>query len=209
MPLISYFFAYSFLWKNFLFFRMIFSATRPYVFICQALAPIPLGFAPYPLKIDTLESFKGWKSWLWISKWILGGASVCFSISSGADARAKMLCLFQDRCCATYIQHQHSSKVFHCGRRSLWWNCFANWFYLVVCLVNWQTLTHALFAGRIEWQWFSFGWKVIWMTPPRKKKHSSWWRLLLLCWTFMTCAEHLWEFSGRPPYPQIQCWRIK
>jgi len=54
---------YAFLFPLFeqasFFFRMIFSVTRPYVFICQALAPIPLGFAPYPLKIDTLESFKG------------------------------------------------------------------------------------------------------------------------------------------------------
>ena len=34
-------------------------------FMFWALAPIPLGFAPYPLKIDTLESFRKWKSWLW------------------------------------------------------------------------------------------------------------------------------------------------
>ena len=125
-------------WRRFLFFRMVFSVMRPCAFhlIFWGAGAHPFRLCPISVKIDTLESFTGWKSWLWISKWIFGGASVCFSISSGADARAKMFGLLQNRYCATYIQHQHSIKVFRCSRWSLWWNCFANWFYLVVCLVK-------------------------------------------------------------------------
>ena len=182
---------------------MVFSVMRPCAFhlIFWGAGAHPFRLCPISVKIDTLESFMGWKSWLWISKWIFGGASVCFSFSSGADARAKMFGLLQDRYCATYIQHQHSIKVFRCSRWSLWWNCFANWFYLVVCLFTnvdkcWRMLCS---LGELNDNQSFFGWEVNLMTPPRKKKHSSRWRLLLRCWTIKTRAEHLPEFSGQPP----------